>query len=163
MTYVSPRWIRLVLPLYALGGLTIGLLLPAMKALALQALGRSGLAVFFVINIAMPALVVALAAMYPRLIVTIVGGLIATIAFLSASGLRPPFGIYWLADFVGQMDPIVRVATVGYLALGAFTVLLLRPFRRVGLAPDPSACSCGYSLVGFQSDRCPECGERRIE
>lgn len=162
MTYVSPKWIRLILPLYFLGGMTIGFLLPAMKAAANQALGRSGLAVFFVINIAMPVLVVALAALYPRLIVTIVGGLIATIAFLSATGLRPSFGVYWLAAFVGQMDPIVRVAAVGYLLLGAITVFLLRPYRRVGFAPDPGACHCGYSMIGSQSDRCPECGERIV-
>lgn len=28
--------------------------------------------------------------------------------------------------------------------------------------PSPDACSCGYSLTGNQSGRCPECGARRV-
>ena len=162
MTFVRPQWIRLILPSYLLGGLTIGLFLPAMQNFANAQWGRAGIAVFLVINVIMPILVIALAAIYPKLIVTVIGGLLATFTFLFTTGLTPPkLSVNWLKDLVGQMGPIVTVATVGYLVLGVLTVFFLRPVRRVGYAPDPHACSCGYSLIGLSSDRCPECGARR--
>lgn len=162
MSYVRPELVRFVLPGYLLGGLFIGAAVPPLQRFAAEHLGRAGFAVAFVVNIAMPVLVVTLAAVYPRLSVVLAGTLLATFAFLVTLGLQaPPLNAAWLRNLLGQMGPILVVACVAYHALAAGTVVVLRPFRRVGHPPDPAACcNCGYLLIGLPSDQCPECGRR---
>ena len=164
MTYVKPERLPYVLPAYLLGGLLIGASIPPMQRFAAAHFGRAGYAVAFVVNIAMPVLVVSLAAIYPRLNVVLAGTLTATLAFLATIGLNaPPLTAGWLRNLLGQMGPILVVACIAYHVLAAGTVAVLRPFRRVGRPPDPAACiHCGYLLIGLPADRCPECGRRQI-
>jgi len=163
MTYVRPELQRYVLPAYLFGGLFIGAAVPPLKLFAAAHFGRTGYAVAFVVNIAMPVLVVSLAAVYPRFGVVLAGTLTATIAFLATIGLNaPPLTAGWLRNLLGQMGPILFVACIAYHLLAAGTVAVLRPFRRVGRPPDPAACiRCGYLLIGLIADRCPECGLRQ--
>lgn len=160
MTYVHPNVWRTILPAYAFGGLLIGLTLPALKSFAAAHLGRGGIAVAFVINIAMPLLVIVLAAIYPRLSFALLGTFLATLAFLFASGMNPPpINAGWLRNLIAQMGPILVVAFIAYHLLAATTVAVLRTFRQVGISPNPMACiQCGYLLFGATRARCPECG-----
>ncbi len=162
MTYVKPGLLRYVLPAYLFGGLLVGAAVPPMQRFAAAHFGRAGYAVAFAVNIAMPVLVISLAAVYPRLGVVLAGTFLATLVFLITRGLNaPPLNAGWLRSLLGQMGPILVVASIAYHLLAAGTVAVLRPFRRVGHPPDPKACSCGYVLIGLTSDRCPECGRRQ--
>jgi len=164
MVYIKPERLRYVLPAYLLGGLLIGAAVPPMKLFAAVHFGRAGYAVAFVVNIAMPVLVVSLAAIYPRLSVVLAGTLVATLAFLVTLGLNaPPLTAGWLRNLLGQMGPILVVACIAYHVLAVGTVAVLRPVRRVGRPPHPAACiHCRYLLIGLTADRCPECGRRHM-
>jgi hypothetical protein len=132
MTYVKPWPTWGVLAAYVLGGMAVGLALPPLKVWAGAALGRSGLAVAFVVNIAMPLVVVALAAAYPKLGVALLGTFLATVAFLLFGGQEfPRLGGEWLVATMRQTHPILVVACVAYHVLAAVTVLFVRPWRRV--------------------------------
>jgi len=162
MTYVRPQLLRFALPAYLVGGLLIGAAVTPLKHLAATHFGRAGFAVAFVVNVAMPLLVIVLAGIYPRLHIALAGTLMATLAFLLAIGLKaPPLRGGWLRNLLGQMGPILVVASIAYHLLAAATVGVLRPVRRVGFPPKPDACSdCGYLLIGVAGLRCPECGLR---
>jgi hypothetical protein len=159
MTHVKPRPWWSALLVYAAGGAAIGWALPTLKTLGAAHFGRSGLAVAAVVNVAMPLLVVTLAAIYPKLWIALLGTFAATIAFLALGGQYfPRFGEGWLYIFVQQMRPVLVVARVAYHVLAGITVLAVQPVRRVGTPPDPRRCTtCGYLLVGLSEPRCPEC------
>jgi len=128
MTYVRPELLRYILPAYLLGGLVVGAAVPPMQRFAAAHFGRAGIAVAFVVNVAMPLLVVSLAAVYPRLGVVLGGTLTATLAFLVTIGLNaPPLTAGWLRNLLGQMGPILVVACIAYHGLAAGTVAMLRP------------------------------------
>jgi hypothetical protein len=132
MTCVRPRFVVFVLLAYVLGGAAFGLLLPALKTAAGSAWGRPGLAVALVVNIAMPLLVVALSAAYPKLGVALLGTFLATLAFLTVGGPQSlPLGRDWLLTAARQIRPLLVVACLAYHLLAATTVLLIRPWRRV--------------------------------
>ena len=135
MTCVKPRFVVFVLVAYVLAGAALGLVLPGLKAAAGSAWGRPGLAVALVVNIAMPLLVVALSAAYPKLGVALLGTFLATLAFLTAGGPQsPPLGRDWLLAAVQQIRPLFVVACIAYHLLAVATVLLIRPWRPVGTA-----------------------------
>lgn len=161
MIYVRPRPWWVIALLYVLGAVAIGLAVPAMKAYAAARFGRAGVAVAFVVNIAMPLLIVVLSVAYPRLWVALVGTLAASLAFLLTVGLTPRISSDWLNSLVAQMGPILTVAIIAYHGLAAVAVGVQRPFRRVGIRPPADACrSCGYRLTGLgAAGRCPECGQ----
>lgn len=160
MTYVRPRSLILILALYVVGGLTVGFALPALKDFAAARFGRGGIAVAFVINVALPLLVVTLAAWYPRFSSALAGTFLSTLAFLAATGfVPPPLSSHWFRALIGYLGPILTVACVAYHLLAALTVVVLLPLRRVGNPPDPAACpGCGYLLIGINGGYCPECG-----
>ncbi len=159
MTFVKSRPWWAVILVYAAAGSAIGLALPALKGMAASSMGRSGLAVAFAVNIAMPVVVVMLAAAYPRLWVALLGTLLATIAFvLTGNRALPSFQSGWLVRMIQAASPILVVACIAYHVLAGMTVGVVRTWRRVGTPPDPNACpTCGYSLVGLTEPRCPEC------
>lgn len=161
MTYVqTSRW-RAVLITYVLSGATIGLCLPLMKNYAASHFGRSGLAVFAVINIVLPSIVVGLAALYPRLSVAVGGTFMATMAFLLAAGMGPTMITPpYVRSLFQTIGPVGTVAFGIYHILAAGTVFAVTPWRRVGSPPDPRACRhCGYILTGLKEPRCPECAK----
>lgn len=162
MTYVRPRPPLAILACYAAGGLAISLALPALQSLAAAKLGRAGIAVAFVVNVAMPLLVVALTALYPRFWINVVGAGVATLAFLLVHNLVPwPFQQGWGSSMISRLGPILTVACIGYQVLTVATFAIARRFRCVGEPPHPAACrTCGYLLIGLVGDICPECGNR---
>jgi hypothetical protein len=162
MTFVRSSWWLPILLAFAVGGAGMGLGLPAMKRFAATHYGRQGLAVFFVINIAMPLLVISLSALHPRYRVALGGTLLATLLFLLCAGLRPAsLNLSAPASMIRSMGPIVFVACVMYHILAAGTVSLVNLKCRVGTPPDPLACvQCGYKLIGLAEPRCPECFAR---
>ncbi len=159
MTYVRDNQWRVALLAYIVSGAAVGLLLPAMKTYAAAHMGRSGYAVFFVINIALPSIIVGLAAFYPRLKVALGGTFLASLAFFLAVGLGPAMITPPLfKPLLNSLGPIATVAFVIYHLLAAGAVVVVRMWRRVGSPPDPMACTnCGYQLVGLAEPRCPEC------
>jgi hypothetical protein len=161
MTYVSRKWWLTVLLAFAMGGAAIGLGLPGMKKFAAAQFGRAGLAVFFVINIAMPLLIVSLSALHPRYVVAVCGTMLATLLFLACTGLRPSgLGANALTATIRSMGSILVVACFMYLVLAVGTVAVANLRWRVGIPPDPLACvKCGYKLIGLPAARCPECFE----
>jgi len=135
MTCVTRRFVVFVLIAYVLGGAALGFAAPGLKAAAGSAWGRPGLAVVLVVNIAMPLLVVALSAAYPKLGVALLGTFLATLAFLTAGGPHSlPLGRDWLLAAAQQIRPLLVVACLAYHLLAAATVLLIRPWRRVDTA-----------------------------
>ena len=157
MTYVRPRPTGLVLLVYVIAGAAIGLAVPALKATAANAFGRSGLGVAYVVNVAMPLLVVVLAAAYPRLWVALLGTLLATAAFLGTTGILAP-GRGWPLIVARRIQPVLLLACIAYHVLAVITVLAVNPQRRVGRPVDPLRCAkCGYPLTGLTEPRCPEC------
>lgn len=159
MTYVRDNQWRVALPAYIVSGAAVGLLLPAMKTYAASHMGRSGYAVFFVINIALPSIIVGLAAFHPRLKVALGGTFLASVAFFLAVGLGPAMITPPLfKPLLNSLGPIATVAFVIYHLFAAGTVVVVRIWRRVGSPPDPMACTnCGYRLIGLTEPRCPEC------
>lgn len=160
MTYVRPRPLWLVLLPYIAGGIAFALALPALRMAAGNAFAKRALGNFYVINIALPLLVVALAAWYPRMRAALLGALTLSLAFLlTAFTPNPQWNVGWLSNYLVSLSPIVIVACLAYPVLGAVTVGVVRWFRRVGPPPDPTLCrACGYSLIGLPEPRCPECG-----
>lgn len=139
----------------------MGLALPAMKAYAASQLGRAGLAVFAVINVILPSVIVGLAALYPRFSVAVVGTFLATLAFMLAAGMGPTMITSpYVRSLLQSIGPVGTVAFVIYHILAAGTVVVVRFWRQVGAPPDPRACTyCGYFLVGLKEPRCPECAK----
>lgn len=168
MKLVDKRGRRFVRPwpwwavclVYVLGGLLIGGSVPWLQDFAGAHLGRRGFAVAFVINVAMPLLVVALSAVYPVLLVALTGTFLASLTFVFLTGQPLPWPEQgWLIHFIRAMHPILFVACVAYHVLSAATVLFVRRWRVVGRPADPTVCAgCGYRLTGLTADRCPECG-----
>ena len=61
------------------------------------------------------------------------------------------------ARFIRQLLVWNWIGLILLLAGGATVLALARKPK----TPDPDRCaSCGYSLLGLPSDRCPECGAR---
>ena len=160
MTWVRPKPAWLIIATYGVVAIGLGIALPSWKAFAAARFGRPGLGNFYIVNIAMPLLIASLTAWYPRLRVALAGTLLAEMIFLLSLGLRPAGApSRWAASTVSQLDPIVTIACVGYIVIAIAVVAMLRPFRRVGIPPDPDACKvCGYLLRERSSVRCPECG-----
>jgi hypothetical protein len=132
MTCVQPRSPWFILAAYVLGGTAVGLVLPSLKGSASATFGHPGLAVAFVVNIAMPVVVVALSAAYPKLGVAVLGTFLATLAFLIAGGHEfPRLSGAWIIEWARQMQPILVVACLAYHVLAVVTVLLVRPWRVV--------------------------------
>jgi len=128
MAHLKPWSTWFILAAYALGGTAMALALPALKGLAGVAFGRPGLAVAVVVNIAMPLVVVALSAAYPKLGVAVLGTFLGTLAFLVRGGQElPRLSLDWFGEAVRQMHPILVVACIAYHALAVVTVLVVRP------------------------------------
>lgn len=165
MKYVKPRPAPLLFMLFSIGGMAIGFSLPWLKEFARDRVGRAGLAVAFVINVAMPVWIVAISAWYPRHWVTVAGAFLASVAFYGALGFSLPAATtHWLSDLIRDLGPIPTIATLGYLGLAAGTSWVVGKFRRVGAMSDPAACpNCSYLLIGSNRDRCPECGSQNID
>jgi hypothetical protein len=116
--------------------MAIGWGLPALKHVAGATLGREGLAVAFVVNLAMPLLIVTLSAACPKLWVAVPGTFLATLALLiSGSHFSPRPDQHGLTAVVQQLHPILVVACVAYHVLAVVTVLMVRK-----LAPSMKRC-----------------------
>lgn len=158
--YVRPRPALVLVGTYVVVAFALGALHVPLRAWAAGSLGRAGMGTAILVNLAMPALVVTLAAIYPRWWVALLGTFAATLVLLLWMGLFvPSFHRGWIIDTVLSMHPVLVVACPAYHVLAGATVIVLRPFRRVGTAPDPTRCrECGYDLSGLTEPRCPECG-----
>ena len=86
MHYVKPRPTVAIVLIYLAGGLAIGAALPWFKDFANTLFGRSGIAVAFVINVAMPLWIVMVSAIYPRMWIALAGTLAALSGFLAGMG-----------------------------------------------------------------------------
>lgn len=163
MRYVDPKTWPQALAAYLFGGALIGAALPYGQAWCAAHLGRGGIAVAIVVNLAMPALIVALAAWRPRVWVALLGAFLATAALLvTATRTIPVPTRAFIESSVRGMGPVLVVAIVAYHVLAVITVFAVSPWRRVGVAPPDDGCkTCGYSQKGLMGERCPECGSER--
>lgn len=159
MTYVRPRPWWLIVLIYAAVGLLLALSVPVLKAFAISKYGRVAIAIFFLVNIALPVCVAALSLLYPSFRTALGGTLAMTVAFLAATGQIPvPTSTDWLFMIVRRMGPIMFAACICYHLVALASVGAMRAVRRVGYPPDPNRCAkCNYPLAGLNHDRCPEC------
>ena len=92
--------------------------------------------------------------------------------FLNVAEPRGPRWLPWVSLFaigvVLLVTPFLVAGNVS-LAIGpVYLLVLYGVFIKLGRAdlpdavPDPTCVSCGYSLRGNASGRCPECGKRRV-
>ena len=159
MTYVRPRPWWLILLIYSAGGLLLALSVPALKSLAVSRYGKAGIAIFFLVNIALPIWVATLSLLYPSFRTALGGAFLMTVTFLAATGQIPlPTSTNWLFVIVRRIGPIMFAACICYHLVALASVGAMRAVRRVGHPPDPNRCAkCGYQLAGLNEDRCPEC------
>ena len=110
----------------------------------------------------------------------IAGGVVGLIAYSRTSG--PPMSRKGKAAWIGFLVPVVPAWGIllyqdifvqrgwiglAVMAIGIPSILLGVLFAAIASActknkeRDPLKCAgCGYSLVGLESDKCPECGKK---
>lgn len=161
MVFIPPaRW-RFAILAYGVGGWLLGLFNTPLRALATRQGWRPGVGTMIDVNVFMPLLAAALAVVYPRVWTALLGALLATISFQLGLGMvRAPNVFRWpLWGTLYAIEPIMVAACIGYAMVGAVMVVLVSPWRTVGIADAALRCkSCGYLLIGLKQARCPECG-----
>jgi hypothetical protein len=160
MRLVHPRGWFLALGAYAIIGMVCGT--GWAERIAETCWGRAGLGTAATINLVLPLAALAIAICHPRVWTAVLGGglLIAGyVAGVMCCVDRRPW------EWTGAMlrdhtQPIEVAAALGYAVVGCFGVLVVSPWRSMGVRRTPGECDCGYALAGLPGDCCPECGRR---
>lgn len=126
---------------------------------------RPGLAIFAMLNLLLPAITLVLAWRWPR------HDSVWASAFLIYAGWlvgtmfrREPMFWQWTPGFAARTAHPAMIAGVvivgGLGSMLAPASRLIRDSRtpRPPEADEGSCPGCGYSLIGIEHDRCPECG-----
>ncbi len=159
--YVDPAAWPWALAAYALGSLALGYAIEGVGAF-LRARGIAGpWAVVVTVNLLFPACLALIAVFYPRPRVVLAGCWVSVLCFTTGMSLaqNPRFWTWTPPAFLQAVHPVV-LAAAGAATIASFGIVrLLRPWRVVGVRPDPAACKgCGYHLGGLPGKPCPECG-----
>jgi hypothetical protein len=140
MNYLSAGKWWVVLPLYVVGGLTLGLADHQLGRCVQQLGMRPGLATAASVNIVLPLLAVGLAVACPRLGTAWLGAVALTSAFvLGLSFVYPPAHGWDPVAVVRSVPPVLVMACLGYAILGTVSVLCARGMGRHSFRPSTRA------------------------
>jgi hypothetical protein len=138
--FFAAKW-WIVLPIYLLGGLALGLADPQLGGALLPIAGKPGIATAMSVNILMPALVLLLAVVYPRLWTAWLGALVMTAAFIGGLAVNyPPAGVDAMTLLM-SVKPVLVLACLGYAVLGTVVVVVTHVVKNAGGFHSPPTLS----------------------
>lgn len=155
MQYVDPsRW---PLPFLLAAGIGFGLgVFPLLHPLL-----TGSLITFVLVNLILPLFALVLGALYPRIRIAFLAGLLLGLSFWVGVMIRhEPLVWFWTpASLLSATHPILIIAIPAYAVIAAVSAAFAKLGRRVGLPDQDLRCKrCGYLQTGLPQPKCPECG-----